>query len=153
KRSREKLAIVNAARRAGKAIWSSTYSAVAGSPGYAATEPLSNPRVFLLWNSLEGIDGTLYGDGVTSYTTGNPLEAVAANGVNVLIYPGWPTPVPSARLEQLRDGIEDWAVFDVVRAKDGAARVRTILGGAGLFSADAGGVRLACNLGCELKSA
>ena len=73
--------------------------------------------------------------------------------MNVLVYPGWPRAIPSARLEQLRDGIEDWAVFDVVRARYGAARVRSILGGAGLFSADAGGVHLACHLGCELRSA
>jgi hypothetical protein len=152
-RARDSLAVITAARNAGKMIWSSTYTAVAGSPGYAASEPLSDPRVFLLWNALEGIRGTLYADGFANYTGGNPFDAVANNGVGVLIYPGGSAPVPSARLEQIRDGIEDWALFNIVRARFGPARVRAILGGAGLFSADASGVRLACHLGCELKSA
>jgi len=151
-RAREKLALVNGARKAGKMIWSYTYSGVAGSPGYAASEPLSDPRVFLLWNALEGVRGTLYGDGFANYTSGNPFDAVANNGVAVLAYPGATGPVPSARLEQIRDGIEDWALLNIVRANFGPARVRALLGRAGLFSADANGVRLACHLGCELKS-
>jgi hypothetical protein len=90
--------------------------------------------MFLLWNALEGIQGTLYAQGVTSYTKGNPLDAVAANGESVLVYPGADGPVASARLEQIRDGIEDWDVLDLVRRKRGLAGVRTILGDAGLFS-------------------
>ena len=68
------------------------------------------------------------------------------------IYPGRNGPIASARLEQIRDGIEDWSVFDLVRRKRGAAAVRTILANAGLFSATAQGVKLACTFGCELKS-
>jgi hypothetical protein len=138
------------ARRAGKMIWSSTYTGVDGSPGYSAAEPLSDPRMFLLWNALEGIQGTLYAQGVTSYTKGNPLDAVAANGESVLVYPGADGPVASARLEQIRDGIEDWDVLDLVRRKRGLAGVRTILGDAGLFSVTPERVELACNTGCEL---
>ena len=48
---------------------------------------------------------------------------------------------------------EDWDAFDVVRRKQGAAAVRTILADAGLFSASADGVKLACTLGREPKSA
>jgi hypothetical protein len=70
----------------------------------------------------------------------------------VLIYPGNGAPIPSARLEQIRDGIEDWDVFAVVRRRFGAARVRQILGAHGLFSATASGVQLACVVGCDLKS-
>jgi hypothetical protein len=147
---RGKLAAIAGARRAGGAIWSVTYTGVGGTPGYSAAEPLSDPRMFLLWNALEGIQGTLYAQGMTSYTAGNPLDAVAANGESVLIYPGADGPVASARLEQIRDGIEDWDVLDVVRRKRGAAAVRTILAQAGLFSATAGGVQLACTMGCEL---
>lgn len=127
-----------------------TYSGVGGSPGYSAAEPLSDPRMFLLWNALEGIQGTLYGQGLTSYTTGNPLDAVAANGESVLVYPGADGPVASARLEQIRDGIEDWDLLDVVRRKRGPAAVRAILGKAGLFSVTGQRVELACTLGCEL---
>ena len=151
-RARQNLALINAARKAGKTIWSYTYSAVPGTPGYAATEPLSNPRVFLLWNAFEGINGTLYTDGVTTYTTANPLTSVASNGIGVLLYPGPTAPIPSARLEQIRDGIEDWAIFNAVRAKRGAAAVRSILSRAGLFSGTSKGAKLACHLGCELKS-
>ena len=61
--------------------------------------------------------------------------------------------MPSARLEQIRDGIEDWAIFNMVRERRGADDVRAILGKAGLFSASRARVRLACNLGCEPKSA
>jgi hypothetical protein len=150
-RPREKLDLITSAHRAGKMIWSSTYNGVPGTPGYSAAEPLSNPRMFLLWNALEGIQGTLYAQGMTSYRKGNPLESVASNGEYVLLYPGPNGPVASARLEQIRDGIEDWDVFDVVRRRRGPAAVRTILARAGLFSATPDGVKLACTRGCELS--
>jgi len=41
-------------------------------------------------------------------------------------------------------------VLDIVRHKRGASAVRTILADAGLFSATAKGVTLACTHGCEL---
>jgi hypothetical protein len=151
RRPRQNLDLIDKVRRAGKMVWSYTYSAAGGTPGYSAVEPLSNPRVFLLWNALEGIRGTLYGQGMTSYRTPNPLESVAANGEFVLLYPGRNGPIASARLEQIRDGIEDWDVFDVVRRKRGLSAVRTILARAGLFSASAAGVKLACTVGCELS--
>jgi len=147
---RGNLGLIAKARSAGKMIWSSTYTGVDGSPGYSAAEPLSDPRMFLLWNALEGIQGTLYAQGLTSYTKGNPLDAVAANGESVLVYPGADAPVASARLEQIRDGIEDWDVLDLVRRKRGLSGVRTILADAGLFSATPARVELACTVGCEL---
>jgi len=134
------------------AIWSYTYDGVGGTPGLRADEPLSDPRMLLLWNALEGLQGLLYGQGVTSYDRGNPLERVLRRGEFVLAYPGATGPIPSARLEQIRDGMEDWALFDAVRRAHGAARVRAILGQAGLFSTDPRAVHLACQLGCELKS-
>jgi hypothetical protein len=106
--------------------------------------------MLLLWNALEGIRGTLYAQGMTSYARGNPFENVPASGEHVLLYPGPEAPIPSARLEQIRDGIEDWDVFDVVRRRRGASAVRTILARAGLFSATRAGVKLACIRGCEL---
>ncbi len=147
---RGNLSLIAKARNSGKMIWSSTYTGVDGSPGYSAGEPLSDPRMFLLWNALEGIQGTLYAQGLTSYTKGNPLDAVAANGESVLVYPGADGPVASARLEQIRDGIEDWDVLDLVRRKRGLAGVRTILADAGLFTATPARVELACTVGCEL---
>jgi hypothetical protein len=150
-RPREKLRSIEQAHRAGKTIWSTTYSGTAGTPGFTAAEPLSNSRMFLLWNGLEGIGGTLYAQGMTSYGPGNPLETLAANGEFVLLYPGPSGQIASARLEQIRDGIEDWAVLDAVRRKRGLSAVRTILAGAGLFSATARGVKLACSHGCELR--
>ena len=149
---RGRLALISKARRAGAAIWSSTYSGVVGSPGYSAGEPLSDPRMFLLWNALEGIPGTLYAQGMTSYYTGNPLDSVRSNGEHVLLYPGVREPIASARLEQIRDGIEDWDVLDIVRRRRGPTAVRRILGDAGLFSTTASGVILACTTGCELDS-
>src|SRR5207248_4319192 len=134
----------------GAAVWSYTYSGVPGSPGFAATEPLSDPRVFLLWNALEAIPGVLYSEGTTSYGKGNPLDAIGT-GDYVLLYPGPNGPIPSARLEQIRDGIEDWEILNAVRLRRGSAVVRRILGAAGLFSADAQGVKLACNLFCDIK--
>lgn len=151
-RTRQNLGFVDGVRRAGKIVWSYTYSGIPGTPGYTTAEPLSNPRVLQLWNALEGIQGTLYGQGTTTYTQGNPLESVAANGEYVLLYPGRTAPIASARLEQIRDGIEDWDVFDLVRRQRGQAAVRTILAGAGLFSATPQGIKLACHMGCELAS-
>ena len=142
---------IAAARAHGKTIWSYTYTAVPGSPGFTATEPLSNSRLFLLWNALERTTGVLYGDGVTTYDGGNPYGAVGKHGEAVLLYPGVRAPIASARLEQIRDGIEDWALYDLVRRRFGSSRVRAILGGRGLFSASARGVQLACTQRCELQ--
>jgi hypothetical protein len=150
-RARELFSSIERIRRRAS-IWSYTYDGVGGTPGFRADEPLSDPRMLLLWNALEGIQGLLYGQGVTSYDGGNPLDRISRHGEFVLAYPSPNGPVPSARLEQIRDGVEDWALLDAVRRAHGGARVRAILGASELFSADASGVRLACRLGCELKS-
>lgn len=151
-RSRENLRYVDAVRRRGKMVWSYLYTGVVGTPGFGALEPLSNPRMYLLWNALEGTDGILYAQGTTNYGGANPFERVEHDGEFVLLYPGRAAPIPSARLEQVRDGLEDAALLDTLRRRHGAAAVRRILGGTGLFSAGAGGVVLACNVGCPLKS-
>jgi hypothetical protein len=151
-RSRAYLGTIDKVRARGKMVWSYTYTGTPGTPGFAATEPLSNPRMLMLWTALEGIEGVFYAQGMTSYAKSNPLESVGT-GEAVLLYPGPTGPWPSARLEQLRDGIEDWAILDLLRKRRGADDVRAILGNAGLFSASRRGVRLACHLGCDLKSA
>jgi hypothetical protein len=151
-RARENLALIDAVRARGKMVWAFTYTGTPGTPGFAATEPLSNPRMLLLWTALEGIQGVLYSQGLTSYKSTSPLQSIGT-GEQILVYPGRSGPWPSARLVQIRDGIEDWAVLDLVRQRRGASEVRAILGNAGLFSAGRGGVKLACNLGCELRSA
>jgi hypothetical protein len=151
-RSRELFRDIDTARSRGMMVWSYTYSGIAGTPGFAATEPLSNPRIFMLWNALEGIRGVLYGQGSTSYGKANPFESIGT-GEFVLLYPGPYGPIASARLEQIRDGIEDWALFNMIRVRRGDAAVRRILGAAGLFSATGERVQLACSLGCELKGA
>jgi hypothetical protein len=150
-RARELVSSIERIRKRAS-VWSYTYGGVAGTPGFSAREPLSDPRVFLLWNALEGTDGVLYGQGTTSYDSGNPFEELGRGGEFVLLYPGKDRPIPSARLEQIRDGIEDWVVLDAVRRRSGAAAVRAILGRAGLFSVDRRGAILACRLGCELRS-
>jgi Domain of unknown function (DUF4091) len=150
-RAREYLGAVDQVRARGKMVWSYTYTGTPGTPGFAATEPLSNPRLLMLWNALEGIQGVLYAQGTTSYTRLNPFESIGT-GEQVLLYPGAFAPVPSARLEQIRDGIEDWAIFNMVRQRRGPDDVRAILGDAGLFSATRAGVRLACTHACELRS-
>ena len=150
-RARGYLKIINKVRARGKLVWSYTYTGTPGTPGFAATERLSNPRMLLLWNALEGLDGVLYGQGTTSYSKANPFTSIGT-GELVMIYPGRSGPIASARLEQIRDGIEDWAIFNKVRERRGAREVRAIFGRAGLFSATRGRVQLACTLGCELKS-
>jgi len=150
-RARVNLALVTKVRERGKMVWAYTYTGTPGTPGFAATEPLSNPRMLLLWTALEGVQGLLYAQGTTSYGPTNPFESIGT-GEKVLLYPGPSGAWPSARLVQIRDGIEDWAVLNRVRQRRGAGEVRAILGTAGLFSAARGGVRLSCNLGCELRS-
>lgn len=150
-RSRAYLSMIDKVRAKGAMVWTYTYTGTRGTPGFAATEPLTNPRMFVLWTALEGIEGVLYTQGMTSYTKANPFESIGT-GESVLVYPGPSGPMPSARLEQIRDGIEDWAIFDMVRKQRGASAVREILGRAGLFSTSGTRVRLACHLGCELKS-
>jgi hypothetical protein len=151
-RERELAATIGRVRKSAS-VWSYTYSGVAGTPGLGANEPVSNARVLVLWNALEGLDGLLYGQGTTTYDgSGNPLDSLSHNGEFVLLYPGRQAPIPSIRLEQLRDGIEDWAVFDAVRRRSGPGTVRAILGSAGIFSANRSGTKLACHLGCALRS-
>jgi hypothetical protein len=150
-RARGYLKVINKVRARGKMVWSYTYTGTPGTPGFAATERLSNPRLLLLWTALEGIDGLLYGQGTTSYRKANPFRSIGT-GEFVLIYPGRSGPIASARLEQIRDGIEDWAIFNRVRERRGPREVRAIFGRAGLFSTTRSRVQLACTLGCELKS-
>jgi hypothetical protein len=151
-RATQNLRLIDAARRRGKQIWAYTYDAGSHStPGFTATEPLSDPRLFVDWTALEGITGLLYGQGTTTYSKGNPLEANdKEKGSFVLVYPGRNGPIASARLEVLREGIEDWEILDVARHKHGNAAVVRIL--SGLFSTTSGGAELGCTIGCQLKT-
>ena len=148
----EELRLINAARRRHKQIWTYTYDAASNStPGFTATEPASDARVFADWAALEGITGLLYGQGTTTYAKGNPLVSNDKEmGSYVLIYPGRNGPIASVRLEVLREGIEDWEILNVARHKHGAAAVRKVL--SGLFSTTAKGAKLACTIGCPLRT-
>jgi Domain of unknown function (DUF4091) len=146
----DRYSVIQQVRSHGKQIWTYNY-ANTKTPGFQATEPLSDPHMFFLWAALEGIQGVLYGENMTAYKD-NPLDAVASGGEFVLLYPGLGSPDPSARLEQIRDGIEDWEILNAVRARKGAGAVRALLGGQGLFSATAAKVQLGCTIGCDLKS-
>ncbi|HET8751540.1 MAG TPA: glycoside hydrolase domain-containing protein [Gaiellaceae bacterium] len=148
----QNLRLVNAARHRGRQIWAYTYDAASHStPGFTATEPLSDPRLFVDWVALEGITGLLYGQGTTTYSKGNPLDSNDKEaGSYVLVYPGRDGPIASARLEVLREGIEDWEILDAVRHKHGDAAVRRLL--SGLFSTTSAGPRLGCTIGCPLKT-
>ena len=148
----QELRLINSARRHHKQIWTYTYDASSHStPGFAATEPASDPRVFVDWAALEGITGVLYGEGTTTYAKGNPLASNdKAKGSFVLVYPGRDGPIASARLEVLREGIEDWEILNVVRHKHGAAAERRLL--SGLFSIDSKGTKLGCTIGCPIKT-
>jgi hypothetical protein len=149
-------AAIATAKARGAAIWSFTYesSSSAGSPGYAATEPATDARVFGLWNALEGIDGTLYADGMTTYGTTDPYLSLAQHGQHVLLYPALRStdePVPSLRLENLRDGIEDADLARLLVARRGRAALLAILAREHVFSIRHGRVLLACTMGCDLK--
>jgi hypothetical protein len=152
-RATQNLQPINAARHRGKQIWAYTYDAASHStPGFTATEPLSDPRLFVDWTALEGITGLLYGQGTTTYTTkGNPLDSNdKEKGSYVLVYPGRNGPIASARLEVIREGIEDWEILNVVRHKHGDAAVRGLL--SSLFSTTSAGVKLGCTVGCPLQT-
>jgi hypothetical protein len=151
-RSRERrwYRAIEKARAAGSMIWSYNYAGM-GTPAFLATEPLSDPPMLILWAALEDVQGILYGENMTAYQGGNPLGAVSRRGAYVLMYPSPWSPIASARLEEIRDGIEDWEILDLVRRKDGQRAVRGILGAAGLFSATKAGVKLACTVGCALR--
>ena len=147
----EKLKLIEQARKHAQ-IWTYTYAGTK-TPGFQATEPLSDARLFFEWAALEHVTGVLYGEGTTTYGSGNPLQSVDKGGEFVLLYPGADGPIPSARLEQIRDGIEDWEILNIVRQKHGAAAVAKILGNAGLFSTTASGaVALGCTTGCAVKT-
>jgi hypothetical protein len=146
-RATQNLKYITAVRSRHKQVWAYTYDAASHStPGFAATEPLADPRMFVDWTALEGIDGLLYGQGTTTYSKGNPLVSNDKEGGSfVLVYPGRTSPIPSARLEVLREGIEDWEILNVVRHKHGGAAVKRLM--AGLFS-----TKLGCTVGCPLRT-
>jgi Domain of unknown function (DUF4091) len=152
-RAEENLRYINAARNRGKQIWTYTYASKAHTtPGFTLTEPVADPRMFVDWAALEGITGILRGQGMTSYSLQtNPLVSNdKSDGDYVLIYPGRDAPIPSARLEVLREGIEDWEILNVVRHKHGNAAVRRLL--STLFSTTAKRAKLGCFEGCELRT-
>jgi hypothetical protein len=148
----ENLRLINAVRRRHEQIWTYTYDAGSHStPGFTATEPTVDPRVFVDWAALEGITGLLYGQGTTTYAKGNPLVSNdKEKGSFVLLYPGKDGPIPSARLEVLREGIEDWEILNIVRQKRGGATVAKLLGT--LFSTSGAAAKLGCTVGCQLKT-
>ena len=144
---------INAARKRGKQIWTYTYqSPKHTTPGLDAVEPVSNSRMFAEWAALEDVTGLLRGNGATSYDpNSNPLDTIgSANTDSVLIYPGRDAPIPSARLEELREGIEDWEILNIVRQKHGSKAVVKLM--SHLFSTTATGAKLACVTGCTIKN-
>ena len=152
---RELRPAIRTARARGASIWSFTYESMAGhgSPGYAATEPATDARVFGLWNALEGIDGTLYADGMVSYGGLDPYKALTQHGQHVLLYPALTIaddPVSSLRLENLRDGIEDADLARLVVARRGRAALLAILARERIFSIRGNRVLLGCTSGCDL---
>merc|ERR1719409_92367 len=60
------------------------------------------------------------------------LYDIFANGDGYFVYPGPAGPIPSVRLEAIRDGLEDWELFEMVKSPlsedDGPARVRELVG-------------------------
>ena len=152
---RELQGAIRTARRRGASIWSFTYDSKSGlgSPGYAATEPPTDARVFGLWNALEGLDGTLYADGMVSYGHVDPYRRLAQNGQHVLLYPALRStdePVSSLRLENLRDGIEDADLARLVVAQHGRAALLAMLARERIFSIRRGRLLLGCKMGCDL---
>lgn len=150
---------LDTARARGAAIWSYTYEPVShdlGSPGYAATEPATDARVFGLWNAVEGTDGTLYADGMTGYDDGlDPYVQLAQHGQHVLLYPALAAgdePVSSLRLENIRDGIEDADLARMLIAAGKRAKLFAILQHEHIFSIREGRLLLACRSGCDLVS-
>ncbi len=79
--ARSHLKLIDSVRTRGRMVWSYTYTGTPGTPGLAATEPLTNPRMLMLWNALEGIEGVLYAQGMTSYTGANPFRVDRHRGV------------------------------------------------------------------------
>jgi hypothetical protein len=146
-RATQNLKFIDAVRSRHKQVWAYTYDAASHStPGFTAIEPAADPRMFVDWTAREGITGLLYGEGTTTYSKGNPLVSNdKAAGSFVLVYPGRTGPIPSARLEVLREGIEDWEVLNVVRHRHGGAAVRKLL--SGLFSP-----KLGCTIGCPIRT-
>jgi hypothetical protein len=138
-------------RTADKEIWTYTYHGVSGSPGYDATEPLTDPRLFFVWNAIEGTAGTLYADGMVTYHGRDPWRSLAGAGQSVFIYPGTPAdpaPISSLRLEAIRDGIQDANLFEAYRARFGRSALVRLLARNRLFVARDGGLLLGCVRGC-----
>ena len=70
----------------------------------------------------------------------------------MLIYPGRPAPVPSLRLEAIRDGIQDANVLGAYAARFGHPALVRLLARNGLFRARGGRLLLGCVRRCELRT-
>jgi hypothetical protein len=86
-RARSNLALIERVRARGKMVWAYTYTGTPGTPGFAATEPLSNARMLMLWTALENVQGLFYAQGLTSYATTDPRASIGS-GEKILVYRG-----------------------------------------------------------------
>ena len=136
---------------AGKMIWSSTYTGVGRHPRLQRRRAALRPAHVPALECARGHPGHALRPGADLVHAGRIRStAVAANGESVLVYPGADGPVASARLEQIRDGIEDWDVLDVVRRKRGPPPCERSSGTPACSARPRRRVELACTVGCEL---
>lgn len=139
-RARDQLKRLNAARRLGHSIWAYTYQNP-WTPNFQATEPLSDSRMLFLWAALEKVKGILYAQGMTTYGSGNPYQRIATDGWNVLLYPGFSEPVPSARLEQSAMGSKIGSCWIL----SGAGGAKLLCGGSSVKPGSSASAPAVCN--------
>jgi len=109
-----------ALENAGKEIWMYVSGPGGPHPNLAIDFPAIDPRIlpWMCWKY--NIEGFLYW--CVNYWTVNPWEDTfntpwQQNGNGLLFYPGEDGPVSSIRLEVLRDGIEDYEYFCLLKKK------------------------------------
>ena len=118
---RDRLATIEQAGAPARVIWSSTYSGAAGHSRLQRARAAVRPADVPALERARGDPGHALRAGHHLVLPGRSVQQPAVSGGEyVLVYPGEQRPIASARLEQIRDGIEDWGMFDIVRRKRGA---------------------------------
>ncbi len=119
--------LADAWRAAGKEVWMYVSSPVENYPSLVIDKPALDHRLlpWLSWKA--GASGLLYW--CVNFWEGDPLVNPASfakdqNGNGFLYYPGFAGPIPSIRLEVLRDGIEDYEYLALLRTLLQAAETK-----------------------------
>jgi len=117
--------LVNKRLEAGEDVWWYTAGATAPFPTLHVEDDPAAFRIIPWMQQLYGIGGFLHWEAANwSQSLDEPFVKSFGNGEGVLVYPGELGPLPSIRLELLREGFEDMELLFLLRSGIGKVQER-----------------------------